>query len=185
MDSMVLHPFHFLYPLNPTQGRGGWSLSQLSLGERQVTPWTGHQSTAEAHRDEREKQSSMLTLTPRDNLESPIKLTCMFLDGGRKGSTERPGAGIRTLLVWGDGNHHAAPPSLNGAPQDFKSFWYFLLPNPDLDLSTTELLGLHGVISLVVPLDKLCADVLYLVFTQHGAVHYSQIMQWFNNIKNR
>ena len=26
----------------------------------------------------------MLTLTPKDNLESPINLTCMFLDGGRK-----------------------------------------------------------------------------------------------------
>ena len=25
-----------------------------------------------------------LTLTPKDNLESPINLTCMFLDGGRK-----------------------------------------------------------------------------------------------------
>jgi len=26
----------------------------------------------------------MLTFTPRDNLETPINLKCMFLDGGRK-----------------------------------------------------------------------------------------------------
>jgi len=36
---------HFLYPLIPIQGHGwGWSLSQLSLGERQGTTWTGRQS---------------------------------------------------------------------------------------------------------------------------------------------
>jgi len=45
----------------------------------------------------------MLTLTPKDNLETPVNLTCMFLDGGRKPEnperthrlhTERPQAGI-------------------------------------------------------------------------------------------
>jgi len=36
------------------------------------------------HRDKRDKQPSTLTLTPWDNLESPINLTCMFLGGRRK-----------------------------------------------------------------------------------------------------
>jgi len=36
------------------------------------------------HKDKRDKQPCTLPLTPRDNLESPINLTCMFLDGGRK-----------------------------------------------------------------------------------------------------
>jgi len=53
----------------------GWSPTQLSWGERQRTPWTG------PHRD---KQPSTLTLTTRDNLETPINLTYMFLGGGRK-----------------------------------------------------------------------------------------------------
>jgi len=75
-----LYPsIHFLYPLTPIQGhRVGWSLSQLSLGERQGIPWTGRQSITGPHRDKRDKQQS--TLTP---LESPINLRCMFLDGGR------------------------------------------------------------------------------------------------------
>jgi len=62
---------HFLYPLNPTQ-----VLSQLSLGKRQGRPWTGRQSITGPHRDKRDTQPC--TLTPRDNLESPINLTCMF-----------------------------------------------------------------------------------------------------------
>jgi len=54
------------------------------------------------------KQPCTLTLTPKDNLESPINLTCMFLDGGRKPEyserytgrtckihTERPQVGIK------------------------------------------------------------------------------------------
>ena len=46
-----IHPsIHFLYPLNPTLGmRGAWSLSQLSLGERQGTPWTDPQSITETN----------------------------------------------------------------------------------------------------------------------------------------
>jgi len=63
---------------------GGWSLSQLSLGERRGTTWTGRQSITGPHRDKQDKQPCTLTLAPRDNLESPINLTCVFLDGGRK-----------------------------------------------------------------------------------------------------
>ena len=75
---------HFL-PLNPSVGsRGGWSLSQRSSGDRWGTPWTGRQSITGPHRDKRDKQPCMHTFTPKDNLESSIKLTCMFLDGGRK-----------------------------------------------------------------------------------------------------
>jgi len=71
-----------LYPLNPTQG--GWSLSQLSLSERRGAPWTGRQSITGPHRDKRDKHPSTLTLPAKDNLETPINLTCMFLGGGRK-----------------------------------------------------------------------------------------------------
>ena len=68
----------------------------------------------------------MLTLTPRDILESPVNLTCMFLDGGRKLEylektnaytgrtcklhTEMPQLRFApgTLLLCGDNaNHHA------------------------------------------------------------------------------
>jgi len=60
-----------------------WSLSQLSLGERRVTPWTGHQFITGPQRDKRDKQPSTLTLTPRFSLESPVNLTIKFLGGGR------------------------------------------------------------------------------------------------------
>jgi len=59
---------------------------------------------------QRQTTTHTLTLTPKDNLESPINLTCMFLDSGRKLDyperthtytgrtcklhTERPQAGI-------------------------------------------------------------------------------------------
>ena len=77
------HPsIHFLYPLNPLVGSlGGWSLSQLSSGERRGIPWTGRQSITGPHRDKRDKQPHTLL---RTILESSINLTCMFLDGGRK-----------------------------------------------------------------------------------------------------
>ena len=76
-----IHPSIF-YTVNPSVGsRGGWSLSQQSSGERRGTPWTGRQSITGPHRD---KQPHTLTLTPKDNLETPINLTCMFLGGGRK-----------------------------------------------------------------------------------------------------
>ena len=69
----------FLYPLNLSVGlRGG-----RSSGERWGTPWTGRQSITGPHRDEQP-----CTLALRTILESPINLTCMFLDGGRK--TEYP-----------------------------------------------------------------------------------------------
>ena len=77
------HPSIF-YTVNPLVGsRGGWSLSQQSSGERRGTPWTGRQSITGPHRDKRDKQPHTLTLAPKDNLETPINLTCMFLDGGR------------------------------------------------------------------------------------------------------
>ena len=76
---------HYLYLLNPVWGWGrGWSLSLLSSGERRGTPWTGRQSITGPHRNKRDKQPHTLTLTPRTILETPINLTRMFLDGGRK-----------------------------------------------------------------------------------------------------
>ena len=123
-DIKSIHPFSI--PSNPSVGsRGGWSPSQRSSDERRVTPWTGRQSITGPHRDKRDKQPHTITLTPWDNLESPVNLTCMFLDGGRKPEyperthaytgrtcklhTERPQVGVEpgTLSLWGDGaNHH-------------------------------------------------------------------------------
>jgi len=61
---------HFYIPAYSNFGsQGSWSLSQLSLGERQGTATQG---------------PCALTHTPRVNLVSPVNLTCMFLDGGRK-----------------------------------------------------------------------------------------------------
>lgn len=40
---------HFLFPLNTIRGRGCWSLSRLSLGERWGTPWAGDQSVTLVH----------------------------------------------------------------------------------------------------------------------------------------
>jgi len=48
------------------------------------------------HEDKRDKRPCTLTLTPRDSLETPINLTCMFLDGGR-----RPGYPERTHAYTG------------------------------------------------------------------------------------
>ena len=76
-DIIFFPSIYFPYPLNPTYG-----LSQLSLGKTRGTPWTGRQSISGPHRHKR--QHCQLKLTPRDNLESPINLTCMFLGGGRK-----------------------------------------------------------------------------------------------------
>ena len=40
-------------------------------------------------RQTRQTTTHMLTLTPKDNLETPINLTCMFLDGGKPEYPER------------------------------------------------------------------------------------------------
>jgi len=81
---VVQLPDRRLLCITSIQHRGCWSLSYLSLGERQGTPWTARQSITGPHRDKWDKQPSTLTLTPRDNLEKPINLTCMFLGGGWK-----------------------------------------------------------------------------------------------------
>ena len=108
------HPSIFYTRLIQFRVMGGWSLSQLSLGERQET-WTGRQSISAPHRD---KQPSTLTLTPRDNLESPINLHHLWMVGGSRStrreptlkhgehadSTQKEPAEIRTRnpLLWGD-----------------------------------------------------------------------------------
>jgi len=82
-STISIHPFS-----TPAKSNLGsrWSLglSQLPFGERQVTPWAHHHSITGPHRDKWDKQPPTLTLTPRVNLETPINLKCMFLDGGRK-----------------------------------------------------------------------------------------------------
>ena len=82
-----IHPsIHFLYPLNPSvRSQGDWSLSQWSSDERRGTPWTGHQSITGPHRDKQDKQPHTCSHSLlRTILETPINLTCLFLDGGRK-----------------------------------------------------------------------------------------------------
>ena len=79
------YPSIFYTRLIQLSVRGGWSLSQQSSGERWGTPWTGRQSITGPHRDKRDKQlhrrsHSLL----RTILETPINLTCMVLDSGRK-----------------------------------------------------------------------------------------------------
>ena len=69
-----IHPF----PTPQFRVAGGWSLSQRSSAGRRVQPG---QVASPSHRD---KQPCTLTLTTKDSLETPINLTCMFLDGGRK-----------------------------------------------------------------------------------------------------
>ena len=104
------HPsIHFLYRLIRRSGRGGgWSLSQRSSGGRRGTPWTGRQSVAGPHRDKRDKQPHTLTLTPKEDLESPIN---RWEEAGVPGEnpaytgrtcklhTERPQVGIEPLTV--------------------------------------------------------------------------------------
>ncbi len=112
---LELHPsiFYIAYPL-----RGCWSRSQLSLNERQSTPWTGRQSVTGPTYRERQP----LTFTPPGNLDSPGNLICMSLDCGRKSEylgkthagtgrtcklhTEGPqsasGFKPRNLLLWGN-----------------------------------------------------------------------------------
>jgi len=105
---------YILYLLNPIQGH---KPIPAATGQMWGTPWIGFQSTTGPHRD---KQPCMLTFTPRVNLKSPIKLTCMLLDYGRKPEylertltytgrtcklhTERPQPRFEpgTLLLWGD-----------------------------------------------------------------------------------
>jgi len=100
---------------------GGWSLSQRSSGERRGSPWTGRRSITGPHRD---KQP--LTLTPKDNLESPVNLTaCCWTVGGTRRTQREPthtrgehadstqeepaGNQTRNPLLWGDGaDHHTA-----------------------------------------------------------------------------
>ena len=86
-------------------GGRGWSLSQLSLGERQGTPLTGRQSITGPLRHKQDKQPAMLTLmlTPRVNLESPMNLTCFF--GG--GSGKKPEYPERTHTYTGRTCKHA------------------------------------------------------------------------------
>ena len=75
---------NFLYPLNPTRGCGGAGVYPSCHWPRDIIHPGQVASPYQGYRDKPDKQPSTLTLTPRDNLESPVDLTCMFLGGGRK-----------------------------------------------------------------------------------------------------
>jgi len=63
---------------------GAGAYAGCHWGERLGTPWMGRQSITGQQKDKRDTQPRTLTHTSGDNLEAPINLTCMFLDGGRK-----------------------------------------------------------------------------------------------------
>jgi len=78
-----IHPFSI--PSLRRSGRGGAGAYPSShRGKGGVHPGQVA-SPSQGHIDEkRDKQPHTLTLTPKDNLKSPVNLTCMFLAGGRK-----------------------------------------------------------------------------------------------------
>ncbi|MEQ2202193.1 hypothetical protein XENOCAPTIV_026824 [Xenoophorus captivus] len=71
----VSHQSVIFYRLFHSGSWGSWCLSPAVYGQEAGTPWTGRQSIAGQHTN---------THTPKDNLESPINLTGMSLDCGRK-----------------------------------------------------------------------------------------------------
>jgi len=76
-----VHPSIFHTRVIPFRVAGGWSLSQLPLGERQGIPWTGCQFiTGPTHWQY--IQPCMLSLASTVNYKLPR--TCMVLDCGRK-----------------------------------------------------------------------------------------------------
>jgi len=114
------HPSIFYTRLICRSGRGGAGAYPSS----QEAGYTLDRSPVHHRTTQRQTTTHTLTLTPKDNfLESPINLTCMFLDGGGKPEyperthaytgrtcklhTERPQLEPGTLSLWGDGaNHH-------------------------------------------------------------------------------
>ena len=81
---LSIHPSIF-YRLILRSGRGWAGAYPSSLRARGgVHPGQIASPSQGLHRDKRDKQTFTLALTPKDNLESSINLTYMFLDGGRK-----------------------------------------------------------------------------------------------------
>lgn len=84
-NTNIIKSIHQLHPLRVTGvwGWNDWSQSDpLTLGERLGTSWTGRQSITELTC--RDKQLFMLRFTSTGNSESPVTLTCMSEDCGRK-----------------------------------------------------------------------------------------------------
>ncbi|MEQ2193760.1 hypothetical protein XENOCAPTIV_012704 [Xenoophorus captivus] len=82
------------------------------MGERQGTPWTGHQSDAGQHTN---NHTHTLIHTPKGNSELPINLTDMSLDCGRK-----PEYPVRTHACTGRTcKLHAERPPAGNRTQDF------------------------------------------------------------------
>jgi len=85
-DVVQLPSIHFLYPLNLSVGSWG-GLEPIPAAIGREAGYTLDRSSVHhraTQRQTRQTTTHMLTLTPKDNSETPINLTCMFLDGGRK-----------------------------------------------------------------------------------------------------
>ena len=71
MCNNSVNPFSFYTRLVQfRKGGNGWSLSQLSLGERQGMPWTGHQSITGQHGDKQDTQPNVHGEIPRIHREN-------------------------------------------------------------------------------------------------------------------
>ena len=74
-DSTLIGPSIHQFSIPALSVAGGLEPVPVVIGGRRGTPWTGRQSITGPHRDTRDKHPHTLTLTPKDNLGSPVNLT--------------------------------------------------------------------------------------------------------------
>lgn len=78
-SQIFIHPSST--PLHSVQGGGVLEPIPSCYGGRQITPWTGQDSSPS---QETTHHTFTLIFTPKGNLGSPVSLTCMILNCGRK-----------------------------------------------------------------------------------------------------
>jgi len=89
LKEIFIHP-----PIFYTHCKVVWWLAPSPIpaviGREAGYTWTGRQSITGPHRDKRDKQPH--TLTPNDNLETPVNLTaCLWTVGGSRRTRREPG----------------------------------------------------------------------------------------------
>lgn len=84
----IMYPSIIYVNLNLSKSIGARTHRQQSLGRCWGTSWTGHQSIT----SHTQRQTFMLTLTPRSNLELPVNTPYMILEFGKKpkGTLRKP-----------------------------------------------------------------------------------------------